>query len=236
MMEEEYLTKRIQKIVDTCPKTKDVYEIGCDHGYITMSLLLTGKAKNVVATDISMDAITKAILNCQKKKLLPFISFRQGDGFQAYTKYDRATLGVISGIGGNEIVKILGKVPEKINDLVISPTSDIYNVRNWLVHNGFKIDKDFLFEDRGQYYTVIYATRLKASEKYTVEPLYLYYGKDNFEDEEYKEEFIKYLKSEEERIIGLFKKLGEISVKLNEKYQIITESLSRLGIELLPIA
>ena len=62
----------------------------------------------------------------------------------------------------------------------------------------------------------------------------MYYGKDNFTDE-YKEDFITYLKNEEERIIHLFRKIGEISKGLNEKYQLVTESLTRLGIDLLPV-
>lgn len=234
MVEEYYLTKRIQQIVTTCPKTKEVYEIGCDHGYITMSLLLSEKTKNVIATDISMQAINKAIINCQKKRLLPFISFRQGDGFKPYTKYDKATLAVISGLGGKEIINMLENIPSKITELVISPMTDDYAIREWLINNNFKIEKDFMFEDSNYFYTVIYAIKLNKSEVFSIEPLYMYYGKQNFE-EEYKEDFIKYLKIEEEKIISLFRKIGEISNSLNDKYQIITESLTRLGIDLLPV-
>lgn len=235
MVDENYLSKRIEQIVKACPESKEIYEIGCDHGYITMSLLLSGKTKNVIATDISMSAISKAILNCQKKNLLPYISFRQGDGFKAYTKYDRATVAVISGLGGTEIVKMLKELPSRIDEIVFSPMTDCRAVREWLVKNKFKIVKDFQFEDNGFYYTVFKAERLKLGEKFTIEPLYLYFGKDNF-DEEYREEFIKYLKSEEERIIKLYKKIGEISIALNEKYQFITESLTKLGVELMPIS
>ena len=234
MVDENYLSKRIEMIVTTCPKTKEIYEIGCDHGYITMSLLLSGKTQNVIATDISMNAISKAIINCQKKKLLPFISFRQGDGFQAYTRFDRATVSLISGLGGTEIVKMLDNIPSKITDVVISPMTDDHMVREWLVEHKFSIEKDFMFEDGGYYYNVIYAKKLKVGDKFQTESLYMYFGADNFKDE-YKDEFIKYLKSEEERIITLYKKIGEISNSLNEKYQLITEALTRLGLELIPI-
>ena len=234
MVEENYQSKRIQHIVDTCPKTKEIFEIGCDHGYVTMSLLLTGKTKNVVSTDISIQAINKAILNCQKKNLLPYISFRQGDGFKPYTKYDRATVAVMSGLGGTEIVKMLANRPEKITELIINPMTDDYKVREWLVKNKFKITKDFMFEDNGFHYVVIHAEKLNFAEKFTIEPLNMYYGKDNFTDE-YKEDFINYLKAEEARIISLFRKIGEISKGLNEKYQLVTEALTRLGIDLLPV-
>lgn len=232
-MENEFIqSRRINEIISVCPNSKEILEIGCDHGYVTAGLLLSGRCMKVISTDISPASINKAVLFCQKYNLLPYISFREGDGFSVLTKYDKVNCAIIAGIGGVEMINILKNGNSKIKNLVLQPLTNEKLVREWLVKNKYKIETDYMFEDKGQLYNIIVAKEGKTNIR-KFNPLFYIYGKDNFLANN--PEFVKYLRIEEIKIIKLFQSIGEISKSLNEKYSLITEALVECGEEPLPV-
>ena len=99
------LTKRMKKFADLISK-KRIADIGCDHGKITAKLFLENKIDFAIVSDISRPSAEKA------KKLLENLGvkafeMRVGDGLETITKEDKIEAILISGMGGEEIIKIL---------------------------------------------------------------------------------------------------------------------------------
>lgn len=46
------LSKRLLKIAEMVPKDATVADIGCDHAYLAIYLVLTGKTNKAIVTDI----------------------------------------------------------------------------------------------------------------------------------------------------------------------------------------
>ncbi|MBO7508206.1 MAG: tRNA (adenine(22)-N(1))-methyltransferase TrmK, partial [Clostridia bacterium] len=93
------LSKRLEAIVNVCPDGRTVADIGCDHGYVTAELILEDKVNKVIATEKSPECLNKAVYLASSINILPFISFRQGDGFGPITKYDKLDYAIIAGMG-----------------------------------------------------------------------------------------------------------------------------------------
>ena len=65
---------------------------------------------------------------------------------------------VIAGMGGELIIKILENgrhMWDSVSQWVLSPQSEIFKVRRWLLENGFEIRREDMLLEDGKYYTVM---------------------------------------------------------------------------------
>lgn len=214
------LGERLESIVDLCPTTKIIADIGCDHGYVSCELVLENKAQRVIATEKSAQCLNKAVSLADSINIMPFISFREGDGFDAITKYDKIDFCVIAGMGGIEIIKILQKKPSKLWDFVLQPMSDAILLRQFLVSNGFKIVVDKLVKENGKYYTVIKVTKGRCK----LADLEIYFGKTNFTDNY--EVFYEYLTERQKKLMDFKAEVGELSSGLQQELDFVNEAIS----------
>ena len=60
------LSDRLQVIADRVEKNKTMADIGTDHGFLPIYLIQSGKCRKVIATDISMLSLSKAIENAER--------------------------------------------------------------------------------------------------------------------------------------------------------------------------
>lgn len=199
------LGKRLETIVDFCSRTRTIADIGCDHGQVTAELILQAKAYNVIATDISSASINKAVRLCSQLNILPFISFREGDGFQPITKYDAVDCAVIAGMGGSEMIKILQESKVRVNELILQPMTDAVKLRGYLLQIDFKIVKDVTVKEGDKYYTIIKA----KTGKMKITELELYFGVTNME--ELSTEFIESIRIERSKILKVKDLVGELN-------------------------
>lgn len=214
------LGERLEAIVDLCPEAHKIGDIGCDHGFVSAELILQDKAEYVVATEKSEECLNKAILLADAINISDFISFRQGDGFEALTKYDKLNCAIIAGMGGEEIIKILEGRPKKLYDFVLQPMKDAPMLRAYLNQSGFKIEVDKLVKENGKFYDVIKTTRGWED----LAELEIYFGKTNF-TENY-EVFYEYLTERQKKLIDLKDQVGELSHKLNLELNNVEQALS----------
>ena len=63
------LSKRLEKICEIMPQVDTVVDVGCDHGYLEELIFKTGKAKFVIATDISEKSLEKTKIRAKKLNL-----------------------------------------------------------------------------------------------------------------------------------------------------------------------
>ena len=214
------LSPRLEAIVNLCPKSKVVADIGCDHGLVTAELVLEDIAKHVIATEKSEQCLNKAILFVDSINISPFVSFRHGDGFNAITKYDKINLAIIAGMGGDEIIKILERKPKRLYNFILQPMKDAPLLREYLSQHGFKIVVDKLIKENDKFYDLLQVT--KGRDK--LADLEIAFGKTNF-SENY-EVFYDYLIKRKQKLEDFKNQVGELGYNLQTEYENVLQALS----------
>ena len=73
-------SKRLSKVLEYVDYVGTVADVGADHGYLAEMLIDSGKARKVIATDISSTSLDKTKLLIAKHDLEGKIQTRVGDG------------------------------------------------------------------------------------------------------------------------------------------------------------
>lgn len=132
-------------------------DIGCDHGKLSVSALLNGKCKRVIAVDISQKSLQKTIDLAREYNYSNCIETRVSDGFKAITEpIDTA---VIAGLGGYEIKSILLEKLPSVRRLVMCPHQNASVARKALNQIGYGSLKDYVVQEGEKYYQIIVAEK-----------------------------------------------------------------------------
>ena len=148
------LGKRLTAVVKEI-EGKSLADVGCDHGKVSIAAILEGKVERVIACDISSKSLQKAI-DLAEKCQVKDIEFRAGDGLQVIGDGE-VSCAVIAGMGGNEIMNILSRIPLGIKRLVLSPHRNVVELRSFLSKKNIYIDKDYIVKDGRKFYDIIVA-------------------------------------------------------------------------------
>ena len=141
-------------------------DIGCDHAYIPIELVLSGQFRSAVAADVREGPLGIAAGNIREYGLSDRIETRRSDGFAAFVPGEADTA-VIAGMGGPLMSRILMQYPEvtgSFRELVLEPQSDTAMLRRTLLDHAFAgvwfriAEEDMIVED-GKYYPIIRAVR-----------------------------------------------------------------------------
>ena len=155
-------------------------DIGTDHAYIPISLVLDGRVDYAIASDINEGPILKAKENIEKYGLSDKISVRIADGLNGIEEYKPNNI-VICGMGGELIARIINDcnyVKQQGIQLILQPMTSIAELREYL-SRGFKIyDEDIVF-DADKLYQIICAEYDGNEHEYTNAELEI--GKINIE-------------------------------------------------------
>jgi tRNA (adenine22-N1)-methyltransferase len=153
------LTPRLQAIADSIKKCEVLADVGTDHAYIPIYLMLQGDVEKAIATDINKGPIDIARKRIKQYKLENEIEVRQGSGLMVLKPHEADTI-VIAGMGGILIADILEQskaVAEAAKVLVLQPMLDSDKLRRYLLENGFEIiDEELAKEDR-KIYEILWA-------------------------------------------------------------------------------
>ena len=133
-----------------------VADIGCDHGYLGIYLLLKGIAKAVIAADINQQPLDSAYTNAHKYCVKDSMSFYLSDGARNIPReFDTM---VCAGMGGDTIISILEGAPWLKSDqyrLVLQCQSKRPELREYLYKNGWHICSEILAKDGKFIYPVM---------------------------------------------------------------------------------
>lgn len=158
------LSLRLSAIRDMVPKNSIVADIGTDHGYIPVSLIKNKISKRVIGTDVSKGSLDKIINLVISLDMESKIETRLGYGLDVIKPYEVDTL-IIAGMGGMLIKDILEKdkdTTKSISNFILQPMVGAKELRQYLIHNDFKIiNEDLVFEE-GKYYEIIFAIKGKS--------------------------------------------------------------------------
>lgn len=151
------LSNRLKACAAMVPKGANVADIGCDHGYLGICLLLSGTAKRVWASDLREKPLQKARENAARYGVAENMEFCLGDGLARITPEQVDTI-VIAGMGGDNIAAILDAAPwvreEKVR-LILQPQSSANDLRRYLGEQGYCIEKEELVLDAGFQYAAM---------------------------------------------------------------------------------
>jgi len=171
------LKERLKLIISKVPPSDCVCDIGTDHAYIPINLILNKVCKKVIATDVKEGPVLVARKNIEKYGLLEYIDTRVGDGLSAIEE-DEADVIIIAGMGGILIKNILAEgfnKAKKAKRLILQPMSYSEVLREWLLKSGFEIiDEELTLEGRKVYNVMVAAWDGKERND---EDVYYYIGR-----------------------------------------------------------
>lgn len=133
-----------------------VADVGCDHGYLGIHLLLTGMARSVIASDIHSEPLKCARQNAGKYGVQDNMSFYLSDGLQGLPR-DFDCL-ICAGMGADTIISILELAPWLQTGnyrLILQCQSKLPQLRSYLSRRGYTISRETLAKDGRFLYPVM---------------------------------------------------------------------------------
>ena len=143
------LGARLMSIADQVRDSVALYDVGTDHGYLPVALVLSGKTNSAVASDIAPAPLEKAKSTIALAGLNDKISAVLTSGLDGIALRDPCDI-VIAGMGGEMIASIIDTKPElKSGDkrLILQPMTKAPFLREFLAENGFEIELEFITEE-----------------------------------------------------------------------------------------
>ena len=170
------VSKRMKKIADMV-SAKRVADIGCDHGFISIYLIKEKDVDHVFAMDINDGPLKRAYEHVNEYGLRNRIEVIKSDGAKAI-KPGEADGAVIAGMGGRLTERIILDsidVFQKMDEMILSPQSEIDHVRRFLIQNGFDILDEDMVLDESKFYVIIKCS-YDASLKRQIDDVQALYG------------------------------------------------------------
>lgn len=177
------LDERLEMCASLVRKSARLVDVGCDHAYLSISLLKSGKADFAIASDINEMPLRSGKENASKYGVKN-IDFRLGSGLEAVKAEDKITDVVIAGMGGEIISEIIGSselTKDKNLNLVLQPMTKSEELISYLYKNGFEISSQKCVISKGKCYTIISASYTGKDIK--TDEIFPYIGKLDLKDE-----------------------------------------------------
>ena len=147
------LSPRLAAIAAQVPRGAVLADIGTDHAYLPVSLLLDGTIPSAVASDVNQGPLDRGRETAQRAGVEDRIAFRLADGLNGLEKADVV---VLAGMGGELIARILSRAPWTRDVLLLlQPMTAQPELRRWLTENGYRIEKETLAREGQKLYVVL---------------------------------------------------------------------------------
>lgn len=159
------LTRRMQAAADMVSSGNRVCDVGCDHGYVSIYLVQTGRSPHVLAMDVNKGPLLRAKEHVEKYHVEDYITLRLSDGLTAYRKGEAQSL-ICAGMGGRLMMNILEKDLSKTFDfqeLILQPQSEIPLFRKFLREKGYIFIKEDMILEEGKFYPIMKAARSESA-------------------------------------------------------------------------
>lgn len=138
-----------------------VADIGTDHAFLPIYLILTDKCTAAIASDVNDGPLERARLDAAKYEVSDKLVFCKADGLKGLPlKECGITDIVICGMGGELIASILDASSYILNSsvrLVLQPMTKIAELRRWLDENGFSTVDETICTSNSKIYQCIAA-------------------------------------------------------------------------------
>ena len=170
------ISKRIKEIAKLIPPQRKIADVGCDHGYLVMEAFDNNLIDYALLIDNKEKPLLSAKMNLEEYDDKKY-SLSLSSGAESITSNIECVC--ILGMGGILITDILSN-KEKLKNVqkfILQPNKNSYEVRKFLMENGYKIINEKIIYDK-KYYEVIVAVVGKAQ----YSELELLYGPINLKE------------------------------------------------------
>ena len=151
------LSPRLRMIADQVPKGARFADIGTDHAYLPVWLILQGVIDGAIAADLRSGPLDRAKETAERYNVSSSVDFRLCDGLTGISE-EEADVIVIAGMGGETISLILSEAPwtkSKGKKLILQPMSSQEDLRQWLGENGYIIEKERIAREGKTLYNIL---------------------------------------------------------------------------------
>ena len=151
------LSKRLEAVAGLIERDGTLADVGTDHGYIPIAMVLRGHAEKAIAMDLRTGPLERAREHITAYGLEDRIETRLSDGVSALAENEADSI-VVAGMGGELVIHILetGKaVCKSAKELILQPQSEIDEVRKFLRENGYQIADEDMVEEEQKYYPMM---------------------------------------------------------------------------------
>ena len=153
------LSPRLRLLADWVRPGSKVADVGTDHAYLPVWLVLHGRVSSAIASDLRKGPIQRARENCRRHGT-DGVDCRLCDGLSGIEPEEADTV-IIAGMGGENIAAILAADPwtkDGAHTLLLQPMSRDAALRRILAENGYVILREALTCERGSYLPVMEVT------------------------------------------------------------------------------
>ena len=145
----------VYQLMDPCTLAAD---IGTDHAQLPAALLRSGRCQQMILTDISESALSRARQEMIRCRLMDRVSLRLGDGLTPLS--EACDFISITGMGGRTIREILTHGQDRLRNarLVLSAHTDLPLVRQAVMSIGYHLEQEEPCFAAGRFYLVMRAS------------------------------------------------------------------------------
>ncbi len=172
-LNEKTLSRRLERVAAHVPQGARLADIGSDHGFLPVALILRGVIEAGVAGEVAQTPYASAQRTVRRNGLEDRVTVRLADGLAAVEPQDRISVVSICGMGGDTMCQILEAGKQRLGGvarLVLQPNGAERELRQWLAGNGYQIVGEELLRENRFDYEIIVAEPGGAA--YTAEQLY----------------------------------------------------------------
>ena len=170
------LSKRLALVGEHVPTGAFLADIGSDHAYLPVALMLKDKIEFAVAGEVVKGPYESAKKQVQKNGLEKRIVVRLANGLDAIEPTDQINAITIAGMGGALIRDILeaGAKQHRLTGkerLILQPNIGEQAVRKWLQDNHYQIIAEEILEENKKIYEIIVAEKTPTTHIYNEEEI-----------------------------------------------------------------
>ena len=192
------LTARLQSVADQVPQGAAFADIGTDHAYLPVWLLLNGRIRHAIAADLREGPLNSARETAEQYGVSHQVSFRLCNGLADISADEVDTI-AIAGMGGETIASILEAAPwtREGKLLLLQPMTSFPDLRLWLQKNGYNIEKETITKEGRRLYTCL---TVRAGQMEELTPAELWVGRQS--DDPLRGEFLAMMGNKFERALN----------------------------------
>ena len=153
------LSDRLTAIAEMVTEGNRLVDVGCDHGYLPVYLMLQHKIPGAIATDVGKGPLTRAQEHIAQYHMEAYIETRLCNGLSEIRSGEEDAL-VIAGMGGPLMERILSEGRHALpgfQELILQPQSDIPHFRRFFMQNGYQIIQEEMILEDGKFYPIMKA-------------------------------------------------------------------------------
>lgn len=221
------LSSRLKMAAEMVRKGVIAADIGTDHAFLPVYLVLNGVCPSVLASDINSGPLKNAADTVKSFSLESKISLRLSNGLNNIFENEAQDF-IFAGMGGTLIARLAdeaGWLKNESKRLIIQPMTRAEDVRQYLCENGFKILTENAVEEDGRVYIAMCAEYDGIERSFS--PAYFYCGELNTENPAAKKyinaqinrlkkkaEALKHAEKNEDEVILLNRIINEMELKI----------------------